>query len=110
MKSRLPKILLATLAVALLAVPALAEDSLPSNAMLHKVPLSILSPDPDPVNGQDCIGGALANAARADVDPITGEKQAEPIIALTLSGASGSVARATEGEQSADACEQERAQ
>jgi hypothetical protein len=101
---------LAALAVALLALPALAQDSLPSNAMLHKVPLSILSPDPDPVNGQGCNSGAMANAARADVDPVTGEKQAEPIIAIPLITASGNIARATEREQLTYACEQERTQ
>ena len=105
-----PKIQLATLAVALLAAPAFAQDSLPSNAMLHKVPLSILSPDPDPVNGQGCTSGAMVNAARADVDPITGEKQAEPIIAIPLTAASDTIARATEREQLAYACEQERTQ
>jgi hypothetical protein len=101
---------LVTIAVALFAVPALAQDPLPSNAMLHKVPLSILSLHPEPVNGQACNSGAMANAARADVDPITGEKQDEPIVAIPLMAASGNIARATEREQEAYDCEQERSQ
>jgi hypothetical protein len=101
---------LATLAVALLAVPALAQDQLPSNAMLRKVPVSILSLHPEPMHGQGCSSGAMANAAPTDVDPITGEKQAESFVAIPLTAASGSIARATEREQQAYACEQERTQ
>jgi hypothetical protein len=93
---------LVTIAVALFAVPALAADPLPSNAMLHKVPLSILSLHREPVNGQACTSGAMANAARADINP--------PIVAIPLMAASGNIARATEREQEAYDCEQERSQ
>ena len=102
----------ATLALALLAAPALAQDALPPNAMLHKVPVSVsnLSLYPQPMNGLACNGGAMANAVRADIDPITGEKQAKPIVAIPLTSASGNIARTTEREQEAYDCEQERSQ
>jgi hypothetical protein len=97
-----------TLAVALLAVPALAQDELPSNAMLHKVPVSIFSLNPEPMSGQVCNSGATSSAARADINPITGEKQSAPIVAIPLTAASGNIARATEREQAASDCEAER--
>jgi hypothetical protein len=100
----------ATLAIALLAAPALAQDALPSNAMLHKVPVSILSLHPEPENGQVCNSGATANAARAEIDPITGAKQGEQIIAIPLTAASGNIARATEREQEPFDCAPERSQ
>jgi hypothetical protein len=100
----------ATLAVALLAAPASAQDAIPSNAMLHKVPVSIRLLHPEPENGQACNGGAIANAARAEIDPITGEKQGKPIIAIPLTAASGNIARATEREQEPFDCAQERLQ
>jgi hypothetical protein len=99
---------LATLAVVLLAVPVLAQDQVPSNAMFRKIPVSITSLHPEPVNGRGCSSGAMANAATTDVDPITGEKRAESIVAIPLTAASGNIARTTEREQQAYACEQER--
>jgi hypothetical protein len=101
---------LATLAVALLALPALAQEQLPSNAMFRKVPVSITALHPEPVNGQGCSSGAIANAAATDVDPISGEKRAGSIVAIPLTAASGNIGRATEREQQAYACEQERTQ
>jgi hypothetical protein len=101
---------LATLGVALLAVPALAQEQLPSNAMLRKIPMSIPLLHPEPVNGQGCSSGAMANAAATDVDPITGGKRAESIVAIPLTAGSGNIAQATEREQQATACEQERTQ
>jgi hypothetical protein len=101
---------LATLAVALLAVPTLAQDTPPSNAMFRKIPISISGLTPEPMNGEDCSSGAMANAALAAADPITGEKQAEPIIAIPLTVTSLSIAAATARAQEVYACEQGRKQ
>jgi hypothetical protein len=102
--------LLATLAVALLAVPALAQDPPPSNAMLHKIPMTIPPFDPEPPNGRDCSSGPMANAAQVTVNPISGEQQAEPFIVIPLTPASGNIAGTTARAQRPYTCEQGRTQ
>ena len=100
---------IAMLAVVVLATPALAQDSLPSTAMFSQIQVSIPLLDPEPTNGQGC-SGPMADAARAVVDPITEATQAEPIVAIPLTGASGTLAWEPERDQRAHTCEQERTQ
>jgi hypothetical protein len=94
---------LAALAVALLAVPALAQDAPRSDAMFRQIPLSIPLLDPEPAKDQSC---SVSDAVQSVVVPNTGSKQAEPIVVIPLESLAGNIARATERAQRAYACEQ----
>jgi hypothetical protein len=102
---------LTVLLIALLSAAAFAQASdVPHkhNATLHhSQPMTLTNPgassSTSTMSGAGC-GGPRANAAQTAINPITGQPQAAPIVAVPLTKGAGTVASATNHAQQAQAC------
>jgi hypothetical protein len=77
--------------------------------MLHKVPTTFSNPGatkaaPGIMSGQDCNGGANANAAQRAVNPINGSAQSKTFVSVPLGKGQGSVASSTSRAQQIQTC------
>ena len=91
------------------AAPAAHPSPKPSSAMLQKVPTTFSNPgaakvSPGIMTGQDCNGGANANAAQRAVNPINGSAQAKTFVSIPLGKGQGSVASSTSHAQQIQTC------
>jgi hypothetical protein len=102
--------ILAVLANAVAAGAQTPHATPTSAAMSRKVPGTTLSnpanrsTNPHRMSGGGCISGPTANRAHLAVNPVTGKKQATPIVEVPLSKGAGSIADATTRAQQAHAC------
>jgi hypothetical protein len=73
----------------------------------HSRPMVLKNPgassNTSTMSGQGCIG-PRANAAQTAINPINGQKQAAPIVAVPLTSGAGTVASATNRAQQNQAC------